>query len=100
MRLFVTVVCNLTPTREKTGNCGHVLGISGKRKQGRPQKTWRATFKEDQQAMGVTWRGAAGGRNSSPNVPERTRGTRSTLHFLAFKVYPRIVKTLNLFNFP
>jgi len=32
--------------------------VSGKRSQGRPQKTWRATFKEDLQTMGVTWRGA------------------------------------------
>lgn len=27
----------------------------GKRKQGRPRKTWRATFKEDLENMNVTW---------------------------------------------
>jgi len=55
--------------------------VSGRRKQRRPQKTWQATFKEDLQAMGATWRGAkravividrSHGRNSSPNVTEGT----------------------------
>jgi len=30
----------------------------GKRSRGRRQKTWRMTFAEDLQGMGVTWRGA------------------------------------------
>jgi len=32
--------------------------VSGKRREERPQKTWRATFKEDLEAIKVTWRGA------------------------------------------
>jgi len=31
---------------------------NGKRRPGRPTKTWRATFKEDLQDMGLTWMGA------------------------------------------
>ena len=30
----------------------------GKRKRGRPKKTWRSTFKEDLEEMGVSWHGA------------------------------------------
>ncbi|KAJ8351024.1 hypothetical protein AAFF_G00160910 [Aldrovandia affinis] len=30
----------------------------GKRKRGRPKKTWRHTFKEDLREMGVSWHGA------------------------------------------
>ncbi|KAJ8414464.1 hypothetical protein AAFF_G00053340 [Aldrovandia affinis] len=30
----------------------------GKRKRGRPKKTWRHTFKEDLNEMGVSWHGA------------------------------------------
>jgi len=45
---------------------------SGKRKEGRPEKTWRTTFKEDLQAMGEEQRElpvtTAGGRNSLPIV--------------------------------
>ena len=30
----------------------------GRRKRGRPKKTWRSTFKEDLEEMGVSWHGA------------------------------------------
>ena len=30
----------------------------GRRKRGRPKKTWRSTFKEDLEEMGVLWHGA------------------------------------------
>ena len=30
----------------------------GRRKRGRPKKTWRSTFKEDLEDMGVSWHGA------------------------------------------
>jgi len=47
---------------------------SGKRKEGRPEKTWRTTFKEDLQAMGEEQRElpvtTAGGRNSLPRRHE------------------------------
>jgi len=52
--------------------------VSDKRRQERPGKIWRATFKEDLKTMGVTWREAkrelpvtaADGRNVSSNVPD------------------------------
>jgi len=34
------------------------LPDNGKRRPGRPMKTWRATFKKDLQDMGLTWMGA------------------------------------------
>jgi len=51
------------------------LPDNGKRRPGRPTKTWRATFKEDLQDIGLTWMGAKrsaatdqNGESSSPDV--------------------------------
>ncbi len=56
----------------------------GRRKRGRPKKTWRSTFKEDLEEMGVSWHGAAGspvtvmdGGFSSPDAPRGTGGPKS-----------------------
>ena len=38
----------------------------GKRRPGRPTKTWRATFKEDLQDMGLTWIGAKRSASDRP----------------------------------
>ena len=34
------------------------LPEDGRRMRGRPRKTWRSTFKEDPEEMGVSWHGA------------------------------------------
>ena len=57
---------------------------SGRRTSGRTQMTWRTSFKEDLHRMNLTWHGARRAannrhrwRNSSPNVPSGTGGTKS-----------------------
>ena len=53
---------------------------NGRRKRGRPKKTWRCTFKEDLEEMDVSWHGArriASDRDlSSPDAPRGTGGTK------------------------
>jgi len=51
----------------------------GRRKRGRPKKTWRTTLREDLQARGVSWSeketmaaDRVRGRNLLPIVPRRT----------------------------
>ena len=64
-------IVNVTTRRRKMA--GHVLRLQrqrpahtamywvpedGRRKRGRPKKTWRSTFKEDLKEMGISWHGA------------------------------------------
>ena len=65
--------------------------VSGKRRQGKPHKTWRSTFREALQAVSLSH--VADGRNCSPDVPEGTGGTISLnslshlqLHRLKLKI--------------
>jgi len=55
----------------------------GRRKRGRPKKTWRSTFKEDLQATGVSWgeketmaADRVRWRNLLPIVPQGTLGSK------------------------
>jgi len=57
------------------------LPDNGKRRPGKPTKTWRATFKENLQDMGLTWMGAKrvtdrNGESSLPDVLVGTGGTK------------------------
>jgi len=60
----------------------------GRRRRGRPKRTWRDTFAEDMREMGVSGSGihdelevlpvtVPDGDNSSPSVPEGTGGPKS-----------------------
>ena len=60
----------------------HWVPADGRRKMGRPKKTWRSTFKEDLKEMGVSWHGARriasdrdGWRLLFPRCSERNRRT-------------------------
>jgi len=55
----------------------------GRRKRGRPKKTWRSTFREDLQARGVNWSeketmaaDRVRWRNLLPIVPQGTGGSK------------------------
>jgi len=55
----------------------------GRRKRGRPKKTWRSTFREDLQAKGVSWSeketmaaDRVRWRNLLPIVPQGTGGSK------------------------
>jgi len=55
----------------------------GRRKKGRPKKTWRSTFREDLQARGVSWSEketmavyAGDWGNLLPIVPQGTGGSK------------------------
>jgi len=55
----------------------------GRRKGGRPKKTWRSTFREDLQVTGVSWSeketmaaDRVRWRNLLPIVPQGTRGSK------------------------
>ena len=49
------------PTAErKTRPYSNILGARRRQKRrGKPKKTWRSTFKEDLEEMGVSWHGAS-----------------------------------------
>ena len=83
-------------TTRRRKMAGHIIGLQrerpahtamywvpedGRRQRGRPKKTWRSTFKEDLQEMGVSWHGARGiasDRNSWTllDAPRRTGGSK------------------------
>ena len=46
------------PQSERPHTAMHWVPEDGRRKKGRPTKTWRSTFKEDLEEMGVSWHGA------------------------------------------
>ena len=48
------------PTAEKRAALSAMYWVpeGGRRKKGRPNKTWRSTFKEELEEMGVSWHGA------------------------------------------
>ena len=51
------------PQSERPHTAMHWVPEDGRRKKGRPKKTWQSTFKEDLEEMGVSWHGASPDRH-------------------------------------